>query len=895
MTRLADPRPPMLLRGAVRAAAYWLPPGSVDPLGQVLARWTPGTEVRQLEGGWLVVLDREGLAETPGMPLVRNGGLVGIEGATARAGEVLLAWQGRRVTAVIAQLPHLDLAALLPLPPFDPPLAEPLGPPPLPPRASEPVQLRTVLRRAPPMPSAALLQVSLSNPAALPAWKRGISAAAQWLGGLGRAPAAARGPGGPAGRGVAAGGAAGGAAANALVPTTQPAPVSSWRKALDRLLAPLQARLMGAVHGGHLMNLLDSFNAGKIDEALKWAIPLGTGTGGGEATWGLPRPREALQVRPAGSAPRTSIGITTDVFSQLRELYHEAVQRLIAEGRLDDAVFVLAELLGDYERAVKLLEGAGRFASAAQIAEGRLPPDRAIALWTLAGRMEEAVHLARRTGPITAVLLALEAVDKPRAIGLRWAWAQHLAERGDMAAAATFAWSEPTLRPMAVPWLDAAISSQTPAGARLLALLLRQTPETWALVQPRVEAVCRGVGPEAVRIRLAVAEGLGEAGGAHGRRLLLPVVRQLLLDHATRPDLVGAAWLRGQSQGVSEPAFRADSPAVDTAATPLPQREVPTHVTGGFSNAPIYDATFLADGTLVVAFGELGTVVHGRDGKVLARFPEPCHHLIPIEGTARVIALARSRRGVRLRGIDTRAGTDTPWHDATYTVWEPRCDGNRWLVGDDLTLIALDVLQVWDAGPKLKEPRALWKTVLPGAQSEGGERPRLSGIHAIVRDGKTVALQTGGVAGERWVLRGADLQAVGRHETVVGPHAILLADGTVVTAEDGTAKDITFVVHLKRHPVRGEAVGITLGMGSAPGVPFRLLEQHAFGACQVHTFQSAGAMMAVLRRERLIARVIFPSAQRLCVQIGVDTVTLGDDRGRVMVVDLGDGGVLRGA
>ena len=55
----------------------------------------------------------------------------------------------------------------------------------------------------------------------------------------------------------------------------------------------------------------------------------------------------------------------------LYQLYHASYKRLEAQNRIEEAAFVLAELLHANEQAVALLERHGKLKLAAELAEGR--------------------------------------------------------------------------------------------------------------------------------------------------------------------------------------------------------------------------------------------------------------------------------------------------------------------------------------------------------------------------------------------------------------------------------------------------------------------------------------------------------------------------------------------
>ena len=69
-----------------------------------------------------------------------------------------------------------------------------------------------------------------------------------------------------------------------------------------------------------------------------------------------------------------------------------------AQGKIERAAWVYAELIGDAEEAVQVLERGGKLREAAEVAEKKeLAPGLIVRLWFQAGEVERALAIARRT------------------------------------------------------------------------------------------------------------------------------------------------------------------------------------------------------------------------------------------------------------------------------------------------------------------------------------------------------------------------------------------------------------------------------------------------------------------------------------------------------------------
>lgn len=190
----------------------------------------------------------------------------------------------------------------------------------------------------------------------------------------------------------------GGWAATASRP---PRPQPAWLLRLLDRLAVTQA--LGRRQAKYLRDLLSMFENLDLDQALRHAIPLGNDLEEDfRFVFGRPSPRQSLDVSPVARSAGGSLMVGgPDVYALLRQHYREAVERLKQQGKIDEALFVLVELLKEVEEAVQLLESAGRLREAAEIAEGhKLAAALVVRQWFLAGDIERAIDVARVPSPM---------------------------------------------------------------------------------------------------------------------------------------------------------------------------------------------------------------------------------------------------------------------------------------------------------------------------------------------------------------------------------------------------------------------------------------------------------------------------------------------------------------
>ena len=104
------------------------------------------------------------------------------------------------------------------------------------------------------------------------------------------------------------------------------------------------ANVIGWRQGAYLRKMMNLLEKGDLGEALRHAIPLGAPSQANRQAFGTPRPRASLEISGPASA-RSAIGLGDELQEYLRATYRRTFERLDREDRIDEATFVLAELL----------------------------------------------------------------------------------------------------------------------------------------------------------------------------------------------------------------------------------------------------------------------------------------------------------------------------------------------------------------------------------------------------------------------------------------------------------------------------------------------------------------------------------------------------------------------
>ncbi|WP_225411548.1 bpX6 domain-containing protein [Stigmatella hybrida] len=804
-------------RGTLVVAAFWFDPGLLgerEARARVLAGWTPGVGVFEVAGGWLVRLAHprpQDCATAPGLPLtleadvLLSAPLSGPErkrlappagsAVLIRAGSAeVFRLEGARKVDVAAWLEVSDWsllpvkglgAAPPPVPVLEPAAVPPRGAfgPRLPEPAPEAERMRARMQKGlgtGPAPLARRTEVPLS-------WRQRWRA---WLQRRRRPPAPSPG-GGPTG----------------------PAPPSQAQKLFARLSTwvlrntPL-GTLLGQRQAEYVRKLFDLFEQGDLQEALRYAIPLGAHmTETERVALGLPGPRESLTIRPRAAGAASVMGGGAQVYNALKARYRAAFLRLVREGRIDEAAFVLTELLGAHEEAVSFLEIHGRLRLAAELAEGRgLPPGLVVRQWLLAQEPHRAVAFARRSGAFADAVLRLEATHHPEARTLRRLWAEMLAETGDVLRAVTVIWPLEEEHPRARAWLEQGIALGGVGGARALARWVAFFPDTFEAAQGPVMALLEDGSRERAAERTAFATGLireipvDVATGFEGA-----VVRALLRDRAAGHTWLEAELLSPLLKKPSCAALRTDMPKVPTVYRPPWEEEAGAGVLSEFLPVaeagpyPIHDAVALSGQRTLLALGEGGVRLIRADGTCVAHFDVPAFALVPSVHEDRLVALAPRGEFQRLSRIELGSRRATHWCDARVDAFAPSHDGSRWFIAQGDTVLAVDVLE---AGAL----QALWRvSELDGpvvALTVDSEWLRFATAAAPSGQYWSYALENGPTLRSRKAQRGGtDLPPLalntgtGRVEPV--KNCVFSAPWTLCTAQTGTQQEAFLYVREK--------------------------------------------------------------------------------------------------
>ena len=457
------------------------------------------------------------------------------------------------------------------------------------------------------------------------------------------------------------------------------------------------SRVIGWRQAAYLRKMMQLLEQGDVKEALRHAIPLDTLSPAHRPAFGTPRPRTSLEISGPGQAS-SSISLGGELEQYLRGTYRATFERLDREGKIDEATYVLAELLKCGSEAVDYLEKKGRIKQAAQLAETmELAPEVAVRLWCMAGDVERAVTLARLGQAFAAAVQLLERRKSPQAPAMRLLWAEDLALRGQLSEAAEAIWPLPEQQDKALAWLLEGERTGGVLGMRALLKKLTLLPASLADSEAAVLQLLDDDSDEGAQQRMRLGTEL-LALSPHSpatRRVAAELMHPLLADRMGERiafDKKSMTKLLSLSDGA---VLRADLSALTLPGVAPPQelskrrRPLRVHLAER-SLLTIHDARRLPDGHYLLALGEGGVVRIDRHGRQLAQFPVPATRLVMAAGDQRALALVQRDSMWRVSRIDLIARKVSDWIIQPLRFWADNYDGLIWNAVIDNRLVAID-------------------------------------------------------------------------------------------------------------------------------------------------------------------------------------------------------------
>jgi len=631
-------------------------------------------------------------------------------------------------------------------------------------------------------------------------------------------------------------------------------------------------------HARYLDELTTAFAQRRWEDALRDAIAVGSDPASQDGWLSLALPRRRTRdLRPstetASAGPLLPYGASAA--GHLSGVYRAASEALEHEGRIDEAAFVLADLLACPPEAVALLARHGRLRQAAELAEGRaLPPELTVRLWWRAGERERALQIARTRKVFATAIERLKQDDPAAARELRIAWVVSCQQSGDHLGAVEAAWPEEELRPLVVTDLHAAVALGGRPQARALVRLLALG------AGPATRDLALAAGPATRDLALALLDG-DEPHHASGRAELIatlaetpaadPAVDRQLATAAARALVRAPAdtrqseahTLRRHSSALlrrADPLAAADLRTPATRSRPAPDGPLLLTADDRPGGLPVRDAAVLDSGSVLVACGQAGVRLLGRDGRVRTRWDVPADRIVLADHGSVALVAAQYGEIWEVTRLDLATRAARRWATVRARGLARSFDGRTLITTDADGITVLDTLAA--------RPTVVWHELR-------GESELLS---PVVRsaDGCSAIVATGTLVERwKWDLPGWELRSRHRLDPDAGPPEGLLAGGRLLALRpepDGGTR-------LRVHGAGPDGAGLLLPKATGLSV---LTDGDQYAAVVGQSDGSVRVELAGIGAERMTVIIPGTSPGRIGLRRHGRTVTVWDSAGRIV-------------
>lgn len=654
------------------------------------------------------------------------------------------------------------------------------------------------------------------------------------------------------------------------------------KSGLWRLFAEKQAK--------YLSKMMRMFEKGDYHNALKYGISLSSVADIEKTTapWRMPAPRANLDISQGN--PNYSSSMITDhgTHNYLKLLYERAFKALDREGKIEEAAFVLADLLRDSERAVSYLEKHKKLNEAAQLAESReLPPGLIVRQWFLCGKVDRAVSIAKKTHAFSDAVLHLERTHRNESRMLRMLWAKFLEQSGDYEKAVNVIWPVEEARELAEQWIHITIEAGGAAAARMLARSLSLFSETHDMeklqtTRAHIKTLLVGSSDNIAADRAVFAKELiKQSKNFQAGTIARQTLRTLINDRACNKN----GWTKQDFKALID--FSEDAPIKnefqklnkDQLFTPSPNslaaRTKPLIYEFSDSGThAIHDVCMINHDRFLTAHGEGGVRMINNQGKVLAHFNIPAHVLVLSDNGNRAIAIARRGDVFRLSQINMNEKKATYWCETPLDLYAKTFDGARWFVVTGSTLSAIDVHST--------SFKASWHvTDLPGYTFSLSRSPeKISILMDTVDDTECWTYETTGPI----VLR--DRYYMGSQSETCITSAVNPSGQVALFDMDEEHQSIIYTLKNKGK----QTLKVPLStMGGVIGIPDFSENWLSMPSGDSETV-SLNFIHPGYGQTKLILKFI--KTNKITIKCNTDTAVISDSNGRIIAVDLNTGALL---
>ncbi|MDF7670689.1 bpX6 domain-containing protein [Orbaceae bacterium ESL0721] len=459
-----------------------------------------------------------------------------------------------------------------------------------------------------------------------------------------------------------------------------------WRSYLAKLvLLTGLNRLITLKQGNYLNALMKMLEDGNLDDALKHAIPI---NGRGEATqqaFGTPKPREKLSYSEKVYGENSAIYVDTEIQQQLHQLYRRSFATLDRDNRVEEAAFVLIELLNSVEEGIDYLESKDRLLQALDIAITKdADPNLIVKLCCLTNQWEKAILIAKQHNSFVNAIMLLQQKNQAAADKLRVIWAHTLAEKGEWLQAIDAIWPIKSGRQLAQKWFEYA-EKMAPFNGNILVKKLILQPDAITDYQKEIEQLQSD--PDRFEQRLAIAQAI--LAHQHEIKKLHPLLSSLInviiFDMANHESALTRGDLMRLIDLTQDRTLKADLPSQQLTVRKQQKLSESTTlksiICSEIGDRKIYAAMPMQSGNYLLALGEAGIIIVNKRGQQLKHFMITAHELVVSYNFNQILAIGRKGdRLYHIHKLDLATENSVSLGYVELDSYLPCFDGLHWSV-----------------------------------------------------------------------------------------------------------------------------------------------------------------------------------------------------------------------
>jgi hypothetical protein len=281
----------------------------------------------------------------------------------------------------------------------------------------------------------------------------------------------------------------------------------------------------------------------------------------------------------------------------------------------------------------------------------------------------------------------------------------------------------------------------------------------------------------------------------------------------------------------------------------------------------------------------------------VAHFDQPAHRLVVSDHEDRVIAVAERGGVYRLAQINLQNRTVREWCEAELTSFADTFDGSTWLVGTGQEFVSLDALS--------SRLQALWRTREVGQVKAISRRPNRASL-LVVKEANAGGLrpaEAGSMDWERWIY---DLPSlVLRHRQPLSWTAQDFAEKHCAVSPTGATAYVDWFY--PDDPARAEFQLLVEGIeviendhdplildpSGSDEYPFRVALSDDWIVTTRQLPEGSDCWIASMGQRKVRAHVRLEGARYAQARIQSEHLALADDRGRLLVLELHGGQLIR--